>query len=317
VAYVRQRVLQLVVVLLIVTFITFLMINLLPGGPETAAVGITDDEQALEDFRIEHGLDDPIPVQYARWLGDAVTGDLGDSYVNNVPVREQITNRLPPTLQLIVYAEILSLLIAVPLGIAMAYRADTLFDKASGTVAFGLLSVPNFILAVLLVYFVSLKLDWLPATGYTPFSEDPTKHVKGMILPALSLAAGQIAVYSRLLRTDMIATLQEDYIGVARAKGMPTARILFRHALKPSSFTLLTVAAINVGQLIGGTIIIEQIFAINGIGELLITAIFRRDYLIVQGSVVLIAVSFVMINFLVDLLYAALDPRIRHARALA
>ena len=179
------------------------------------------------------------------------------------------------------------------------------------------MSVRNFILAVLLIFFFSLRLGWFPATGYTPFSENVGEHFKGMVLPSVSLAAGQIAVYMRLLRTDMIATLQEDYIGVAKAKGMPTGTILFRHAFRPSSFSLLTVAGLTVGQLIGGTIIIEQIFAISGVGSLVVFSIFQRDYLVVQGTVVLIAVGFVLINFLVDLLYAALDPRIRHARALA
>ncbi len=316
-AYLRQKALQLVVVLLIVTFVTFLLINLLPGGPEIAILGVGATEEAVEEIRADLRLDDPIPVRYVRWLGAAFTGDLGQSYVNNTPVTELLKDRLPPTLLLMLYSTIISLAVAIPFGIATAYRSDTMFDKIANTTAFGLLSVPNFILAVLLIFFFSLRLGWFPATGYTPLAEDPAQHFKGMVLPAVSLAAGQIAVYMRLLRTDMIATLQEDYIGVAKAKGMPTATILFRHAFRPSSFSLLTVAGLTVGQLIGGTIIIEQIFAISGIGSLVVFSIFQRDYLVVQGTVVLIAVGFVLINFLVDLLYAALDPRIRHARALA
>jgi peptide/nickel transport system permease protein len=209
------------------------------------------------------------------------------------------------------------LVIAVPLGILTAYRADSWFDKSVNTVAFGLLSVPNFIFGVLLVFLFSIRLGWLPATGYVPFGEDPTEHFRRMILPSFALAASQIAVYMRLLRTDMISTLQEDFIGVARAKGMPTRRILLRHALRPSSFSLLTVAAINVGQLIGGTIVIERIFAIAGLGSLIVESIFTRDYLVVQGAIVIVAVGFVLVNFIVDILYAVLDPRIRHARAIA
>jgi peptide/nickel transport system permease protein len=209
------------------------------------------------------------------------------------------------------------LAVAVPLGILSAYRADTWFDKSVNTIAFGFLSVPNFIFAVLLVFLFSIELGWLPATGYEAWSEGAYEHFRRMILPTVALAASQVAVYMRLLRTDMIATLQEDFIGVARAKGMPTRRILLRHALRPSSFSLLTVAAITVGQLIGGTIVIERIFAIAGLGSLIIESIFTRDYLVVQGCIVIVAVGFVLVNFIVDILYAVLDPRIRHARALA
>jgi peptide/nickel transport system permease protein len=306
-----------VAVLLLVTFLTFLLLNLLPGGPETAALGIGADEQAQAEFRAEQNLDDPLIVRYADWLGGILTGDLGDSLISNVPVTELLRQRLPVTLQLMFYATFLALIIAVPLGILTAYKADSMFDKSANTIAFGLLSLPNFIVGVLLVFLFSIRLGWLPATGSTPFGEDPVEHFRRMILPTIALAVGQIAVYMRLLRTDMISTLQEDFIGVARAKGMPTRRILLRHALRPSSFSLLTVVAINVGQLIGGTIVIERIFAIPGLGSLLVESIFRRDYLVVQGCIVIVAVGFVLVNFIVDVLYAVLDPRIRHARAIA
>ncbi|MEL7206641.1 MAG: ABC transporter permease [Actinomycetota bacterium] len=314
--YIGTKAIQLVVVLLVVTFLTFLLINLLPGGPETV-VSFGATEEQIQDFRDQYALDDPLLQRYGVWLGNAATGDLGDSYVKNISVTELIGQRITPTLQLMLYATILALGISVPLGVLAAYKADSLFDRIANTTAFGLLSIPNFILAVLLVFLFAIRLGWLPATGYTPLGEDPVEHFRGMILPAFSLAAGQIAVYMRLLRTDMIATLQEDFIGVARAKGMPTRRILIQHALRPSSFSLLTVAAINVGQLIGGTIVIERIFAISGVGSLIVEAIFTRDYLVVQGTVVLVAVAFVVVNFLVDILYAIIDPRIRHARALA
>ncbi len=315
--YIRQKVVQLAAVLLLVTFLTFLLLNLLPGGPETAALGIGADEQAQAEFRAEQNLDDPLIVRYADWLGGILTGDLGDSLISNVPVTELLGQRLPVTLQLMFYATFLALIIAVPLGILTAYKADSMFDKSANTIAFGLLSLPNFIVGVLLVFLFSIRLGWLPATGSTPFGEDPVEHFRRMILPTIALAVGQIAVYMRLLRTDMISTLQEDFIGVARAKGMPTRRILLRHALRPSSFSLLTVVAINVGQLIGGTIVIERIFAIPGLGSLLVESIFRRDYLVVQGCIVIVAVGFVLVNFIVDILYAVLDPRIRHARAIA
>ncbi len=315
--YIRQKVVQLAAVLLLVTFLTFLLLNLLPGGPETAALGIGADEQAQAEFREEQNLDDPLIVRYVDWLGGLLSGDLGDSLIANVPVTDLLSQRLPVTLQLMVYATFLALIISVPLGILTAYKADSMFDKSANTIAFGLLSLPNFIVGVLLVFLFSIRLGWLPATGSTPFGEDPVEHFRRMILPTIALAVGQIAVYMRLLRTDMISTLQEDFIGVARAKGMPTRRILLRHALRPSSFSLLTVVAINVGQLIGGTIVIERIFAIPGLGSLIVESIFRRDYLVVQGCIVIVAVGFVLVNFIVDVLYAVLDPRIRHARAIA
>jgi len=317
VRYILQKVGQLVVVLFLVTFLTFLLLNLLPGGPEVAALGIGADEEQIQAFREEQNLDDPLPVRYVQWLGDAVTGDLGDSLIRNVPVDDLLGKRITPTLQIMFWSILFSLTVAIPLGVLTAYKADSWFDKSANTVAFGFLSIPNFIIAVLLVYLFAIELGWLPATGYVPFSEDPVEHFRRLVLPCLALALGQIAVFMRLLRTDMISTLQEDYIGVARAKGMPTRRILLRHALRPSSFSLLTVAAITIGQLIGGTIVIERIFAIPGLGSLIVESIFTRDYLVVQGAIVIVAVGFVVVNFFVDILYALLDPRIRHARALA
>lgn len=310
--YVAVKAVQLVVVLLIVTFLTFMLINLLPGGPEAAILGFGADDESIAQLQEDLNLDDPIPVRYARWLGDAVTGDLGESYVNGSSVSELLSARLPVTLVLMAYSLFLALLVAVPLGIATAWKADTRFDKITGTISFGLLSIPNFIMATLLVYLFAINRTWFPATV-----KEGEENLYTLFLPALSLALGQIAVFLRLLRTDMIATLQEDYIGVAKAKGMTNRRILFRHAFRPSSFSLLTVAAITIGNLIGGTVIIESIFAINGIGKLIVTSIFTRDYLVVQGVVVVVAAGFVIINFAVDLIYAVLDPRIRHARAVA
>ncbi len=317
--YIGQKVLQLVAVLLLVTFLTFMLMNLLPGGPETAALGVAADEETIQEFREDQNLDDPLLLRYVRWLGSALTGDFGESPVTNSSVSDLVSHRLTPTLQLMLYATVLALGVAIPVGILSAYKADSVLDKSLNTFAFGLLSVPNFILAVLLIFLFGGQglLDWFPSSTYVSFSDDPYEHFRHMVLPVIALAAGQIAVYMRLLRTDMIATLQEDYIGVARAKGMPTRRILMKHALRPSSFSLLTVAAINIGQLIGGSIVIEQIFTIPGLGSLLARAIFTRDYLVVQGVIVIVAVGFVIANFLVDILYAVLDPRIRHARALS
>jgi peptide/nickel transport system permease protein len=306
-------------VLLIVSFLTFLLLNLLPGGTDQVAVTVCTgcSQEEIEAVKADLDLDRPLLVRYVDWLGDALRGDLGRSYINEVDVSQLLSERLPISLQLMLYAQVLSLVIAIPLGVLAAYRANTRLDRVLSTSAFGLLSLPNFILGVLLVYLFALQLDWLPATNAPKFSEDPAEHFRSMILPSFTLALGLVAIYMRLLRTDMMATLQEDFIGVAKAKGMPTSHILLRHAFRPSSFSLLTVAGITVGNLIGGTLIVEQIFGLNGLGSLIVFGIFQRDFLVVQGAVVVICVAFVLVNFVIDLLYGFLDPRIRHARALA
>lgn len=320
---VRRKLVHLAAVLLVVSFLTFLLTNLLPGGPENAILGANASPEAVAELRGDLNLDDPLPERYVRWLGDVATGDLGESYVQRRPVGELLADRLPVSLALMFYAQVLALGVAIPLGILAAAKAGGWADKIASTAAFALLSLPNFILAVLLLLFfsvgglsilgVQLGGKWLPAIGYTPFSENPVEHFRGMVLPAIALAAGQVAIYMRLLRSDMIATLQEDFVGVARAKGMPPRYVLLRHALKPSSFSLLTIAGLNVGALIGGAVIIENIFVIGGVGDLLVRSIFTRDYLAIQSTVLVLAVGFVVVNFLVDVLYSVLDPRIRHA----
>ena len=319
--YIRQKFVQLIFVVFAVTIFTFLLLSLLPGDRAVAIGGIVGGEEApayYEQVREQWGLNDPLIVQYFTWLKNAVTGDLGVSSAFNVPVADLVSDRLPVSIALMVYSIFFSLIISIPLGIAMAYRANTMVDRSLSTGAFALLSVPNYIMAVLLVYLFAFRLDWLPATSnYVPLATDPVEHFRALALPVLTLTIGLLAVFTRLLRSDMIATLQSDFITMARAKGMPTRRILFRHALRPSLFSLITAAALQVGALIGGTVIVEQIFALPGMGSLTVEAIFRRDFLTVQICVVVLAIVVVLTNFFVDILYAVIDPRIRHARALA
>jgi peptide/nickel transport system permease protein len=232
------------------------------------------------------------------------------------PVSNDAWNGLGVSLQLMLYVQVVTLVVAIPLGVVAAYRASGVFDKATNTGAFAFLSIPNFVLAYVLVYFLAVRWGWLPASGYVPFGTDPAEHFKHMALPVMTLAAGQIAVYARLLRSDMIATLQEDFILMAKSKGISNARILWRHALRPSSLTLLTVAGLNVGTLIGGAVIIERIYGLPGLGKQLFDAIGARQYIAVQSLVAIIAIAYVLVNFFVDILYTVLDPRIRHARAL-
>jgi peptide/nickel transport system permease protein len=307
------RVGQVLVVLVLVTLLTALLINLLPGDPVEVIIPFGSDDQR-EVLREDLGLDKSLPEQYTTWLGNFLSGDFGNYYRQSKvdPVSDRVTASAPVSILLVFYAQTLALIIAIPLGVLTAQRAGSKFDQITNTTMFGLLSIPNFVLAYLLSYFVGVQLGWLPAVGYTRITENFGDHVKSMILPAISLAVGQIAVYMRLLRTDLVATLQEDFVLMAKAKGLKPRRVMWRHALRPSSLTLLTVAGLNVGTLLGGALIIEIIFDIPGMGTLLFEAIGERQYVALQSLVALIAVAYVAVNVSVDILYRILDPRIRN-----
>jgi peptide/nickel transport system permease protein len=304
------------VVLFFVTLFVALLTSMLPGDPVDAIAGFASPEQK-DALREDLGLDDPVPVQYARWIGDFVTGDLGGYYsiTGERPVMDRVSDSLPVSLQLMVYAQVLALIIAIPAGVITAYRAGTRTDRTANATAFGMLAVPNFALALVLAYYVGVQAEWLPVSGYVAPEDDLLEHIRRMALPTISLAVAQIAVYMRLLRSDMIATLQEDFITMAKSKGLSPRRVLWRHALRPSSLTLLTVAGLNVGTLIGGVVVVEVIFSLPGMGLLLYEAINARQYIALQSLVAIVAVGYVIINFLVDVLYVVLDPRIRHARS--
>jgi peptide/nickel transport system permease protein len=310
----RKKLLQLVIVLLVVTFFSFSLLHLTPGDPARTQKPFASEEQ-LEPIREEIGLNEPFLVQYKNWLFDFVQGDFGRDYSTNLPVKDAIGKQLGVSLQLIFYAQFLALAIAIPLGIFAAYRAGTWFDKIANAAAFGAIAIPPFVFAFVLIFYLAVQGGWFPTQQYVAFGTDPAEHVKHMFLPALSLAIGQVAIYMRLLRSDMIQTLQEDFITMAKSKGLTNRRILWRHALRPSSFTLLTAAALNFGALIGGAVVIEFVFQLPGIGLGLVTAVSTRQYSAVQAYVALIAVAFVLFNAFVDGLYSVLDPRIRRARA--
>ncbi len=317
---VGKRFAALALVLFLVTLFTALLLSMLPGDPVDTLVPLAASEQAdaqKAELRHELNLDDPLPVRYAAWLGDFVTGDFGNYYrvSGNDPVGDRVSAALPVSLQLMVYSQILALLLAVPLGVITAYRSGTRFDRAANTTAFALLSLPNFVLGLVLAYYVGVFLGWLPPNGYEEFSEDPVQHIRYMTLPTITLAAAQVGVYMRLLRSDMIQTLQEDFIQMARSKGISDRRVLWRHALRPSSLTLLTVGGLNVGTLIGGALVIEVLFSLPGMGQALFEALSQRQYVALQSFVAILSVLYVLVNFTVDLLYTVIDPRIRHARA--
>jgi len=311
---IAKKLLQLVVTVILVTLFASFLLELLPGDPVEVLVPFGSPEQRTL-VREETGLDQPFIVRYGQWLGGFVQGDLGNYYTvsSSNPVADRVADAMPPTILLMVYAQVLALLIAIPVGVLAAYKQGTWFDRLSNTSAFAMLAIPTFALGFVLQYYVGVKLGWADTGGFTSIGEDPAGHVRSMILPTITLAVGQVAVYMRLLRSDMIATLQQDFITMAKAKGITTKRILFRHALRPSSLTLLTVAGLNVGTLIGGALVIEVVFNIPGLGDLMGQAIATRQIVAFQSIVAIIAIFYVFVNFCVDILYTVLDPRIRHA----
>jgi len=311
---IARKLLQLVITVILVTLFASFLLELLPGDPVEVLVPFGSDEQR-QLVREETGLDQPFLVRYGNWLGGFVTGDMGNQYTvsSTRPVVDRVTTSLWPTVLLMVYAQTLALIIAIPVGVIAAYRQDTWFDRLSNTSAFAMLAIPTFALGFVLQYYIGVKLGWADTGGYKSPTQDLAGHVRSMILPTITLAVGQVAVYMRLLRSDMIATLQQDFITMAKAKGITTKRILFRHALRPSSLTLLTVAGLNIGTLIGGALIIEVVFNIPGLGYLMGEAIATRQIVMFQSLVAIIAIFYVFVNFCVDILYTVLDPRIRHA----
>ncbi|MBV9566416.1 MAG: ABC transporter permease [Bradyrhizobium sp.] len=313
--FVARRLTYLVPVLLAVSLLTFLIASLLPGDLAYVILGDQATPDKVEALRHDMGLDQPLLIRYVGWLGHILQGDFGRSFRTGQTVLQAVAERLPVSFELMILAELAGLLIGVPLAIVCAARSGGAFDRFVTSSAFGMLSVPTFLSAILLIYLFAVELRLLPATGYVPFAEDPLGNLRFMALPALTLGFAEWPGIMRVLRSDMIATLQEDFIALARAKGLKPSRILFVHALKPSSLTLVTVTGINIGRLMGGAVIVESIFALPGIGRLLVGAIYTRDLVILQGVVLLVATGFVIMNFIVDMLYAVLDPRIRHGHA--
>lgn len=313
--FVVRRLLGMLPVLLAVSLLTFLIASLLPGDLAFVILGDQATPENVAALRHDMGLDQPLWWRYLSWLGHVLQGDLGRSFRTGQTVLQAVGERIPVSLELMLMAEFIGLLIGVPVAIACAARAGGAFDRFMTGSAFAMLSMPSFLVAILLIYLFAVELHWLPATGYVPFTEAPLANLRFFVLPALTLALAEWPGIMRVLRSDMIATLQEDYIALAKAKGLKPSRILFVHALKPSSLTLVTVTGINIGRLLGGTLIVESIFALPGIGRLLVGAIYTRDLVILQGVVLLVACGFVIVNFIVDMLYAVLDPRIRHGHA--
>lgn len=315
--YAAQRLLMVVLLLLAVSMLTFVAMNVL-GDPLFNILGPiagdTENPESLakiEAAEAQYYLDKPLPERYVRWLGDFVTGDFGVRFGSDgqPPVTDLIKERLPRSLLLMVMAQVMALAIAIPWGVLAASRANKPVDKVSTMSSFFLVSMPTFALAVILYYVFALKLGWFPLRYDA--SDGFFTRLFQLFLPALTLALPGAAVYQRLLRTDLITTLQEDFILMARSKGVSKSRVLFRHALRPSMFSVITVFGINAGALVGGALVVETFFGIPGIGTAIVEAILREDFPVVLAIVMIVATGFVVLNLLVDLLYSVLDPRVR------
>ena len=290
------------------------MVEQLPGDPILAILPpeALDDLENIERIRKELKLDDSVFTRYARWVGDALQGDLGKSYITDQPVAEAIKDRIPVTIELALLATIIAALFAIPIGALAAYREGGYFDRITSALTTAALSIPGFLAGIFFIWLFTLKFNWLPSTGWNRLSEKGLlANLQTAILPASALALAPLAINARLIRADMIGTLKEDYILSARAKGLRDRYILMRHALRPSSLTAITVFALQLGGLIGGTVVIETVFALPGLGTRLISGIYQRDVMMIQGITLFIATVYVVVNTAVDLLYLALDPRIR------
>lgn len=298
-------------VVLLVSFLVVLLLSLVPGSVASVILGDSATPEAVAALEAELGVHDPFFVRYLTWLGDAVTGDLGTSAITGEPVTAAITSRLAVTLEIAVLGLLLALVVSVFLGVLAASFRDTWVDKIISALVMGFLSFPAFVAAPVLVLVFAITLGWFPVGGWVPVEEGLGDNLRSIALPVVAVALAEVAAFQRLLRADLIATLGEDYIAAARAKGLGQVYVLMRHALRPSSFSLLTIAGISLGRLLGGTVIVEVFFGLPGIGQLMFQSIMSRDLIMVQGVVALIAVGYVVVNMLVDAAYGLLDPRVR------
>lgn len=305
------RLVRLVAVLLAVTAASFSMISLLPGDLATSVLGANSTAEDRQQVREELHLDDPIPVRYVRWVGDAVQGDLGISYRTKQPVAEALGERMGLTIQLVLMAQLFALLLAVPMAVVGALKQGSVLDRIVSALQLAMMATPGYLVALALMIVFAVKLGWFDTTGFVRFSDSPWGSLRSLLLPAIALGLEPVAMYARVLRTDLVNTFDQDFMWLARAKGNSTRRIVLRHALRPSSLGVVTLTGISLGRMIGGTVLVESIFALPGLGRFTIESIANRDFQALQGAVVVLTVAFVGVNFVVDILLGVIDPRTR------
>ncbi len=312
VAFLARRLLATIPVLAVVAVLVFLLLRLTPGDPAAILAGDAASTQQIEQIRRHLGLEEPIVVQFGIWVGHLLTGDLGESFYYKQSVASLIAHRIEPTLSLAALTILVSILVAVPLGAIAAWRFGGWFDRA--LMGFSVLgfSIPVFVFAYLLIWLVSLKLGWLPVQGYQRLADGFLPFLRHLILPAITLSVIYIALIARITRASVLEALGEDYIRTARAKGLPEARVLVRHALANAAVPIVTVIGIGIAVLIGGVVVTESVYAIPGLGRLTVDAVLARDFPTIQGVILLFSFVYVLVNLLVDVSYVFFDPRIRY-----
>jgi peptide/nickel transport system permease protein len=311
-AFIIRRLLSTVLVMAIVAVFIFLLLHLSPGDPAAIIVGDNATQVQIDAVRKQLGLDDPLAVQFVRWMAGVFRGDLGTSIFSHEPVGKLIAQRIEPTLSLATTTLLLAVVIAVSLGVLAAWKVGTWVDRVVMVLAVVSFSVPVFVVGYLLIYLFSIKLGWLPVQGYAPIGEGLVVWMSHLVLPSVALGLAYVALIARITRTTMLDVLSEDYIRTARAKGVATAPVLMKHALKNAGAPIVTVIGIGVALLIGGVVITETVFNIPGVGRLVVDAISQRDYPIIQGVTLIFSGVYVIVNLIVDLSYTVLDPRIRY-----
>ncbi|WP_144578672.1 ABC transporter permease [Agrobacterium sp. DE0009] len=309
--YIGKRLLVAIPTLLIISIFVFSLQKLLPGDPILAMAGEERDPATIEFLREKYRLNDPVPLQYVNWLRGVVTGDFGISLRTNQPVLELIGQKLPVTIQLAVMAMFFAMVIGIPIGILAAVKKNTWIDYTANIVALSGLSIPNFWLGIMLILLVSVKLGWLPASGYESIFVDPVRSIETMIMPAFVLGNALAATLMRHTRSAMVAVLSSDYIRTARAKGLSPREIILSHSFRNALLPVITLLALLFGELLAGAVLTEQIFTIPGFGKMTVDAVFTRDYAVVQGIVLCTAVGFILMNLLADIAYVLLNPRLR------
>jgi peptide/nickel transport system permease protein len=309
--YLARRTGAALIVLLISSMIVFAGIRALPGDTARALAGEDRSPAALQAIRARYGLDDPVPVQFVRYLGHVAQGDLGTSAKTGISVSETIGERLPVTLELVFLSTLVALTLGITAGVISAVRRGSAADHASSFVALAGLSIPSFWLGLILIVVFAVKLQWLPASDVTPFVDDPVDNLRRMLMPAFVLGLPLGAVVMRQCRAAMLEALSADYVRTARAKGLSEASVITGHALRNSLIAVVTVVGLRIGELIAGAVVTEQVFVIPGFGKLTVDSVFERDYPLIQGVVLVSTIGYVLVNLAVDLLYPVLDPRIR------
>ncbi len=311
-AYIARRVLATIPVMCLVALFVFSLLYIAPGDPVAAIAGDQASPEDYEKIRRSLGLDRPFLVRFLEWFGQVLRGNLGVSLFTGMPVTEMIGQRLEPTFSLMIVTLVLAIVVAIPLGVLSAWKAGTWIDRILMAFAVAGFSVPVFVVGYILAYVVALELDWLPVQGYTPIARGIWPWLEHLILPSIALGFVYIALIARITRATMLEVLSQDYVRTARAKGVGQAGVLFLHALKNAAVPIVTVIGIGVALLIGGAVVTESVFAIPGLGRLTIDSITRRDYPVIQGLVLAFSFVYVLVNLAVDLIYTALDPRIRY-----